>query len=63
MAEVKGDTQIPSWLIAVVSLLVGGGALYLLLGEGVLAVTPHLLGAAVVWGVIWAVTRKLRRQG
>lgn len=62
MAEGGGEWQIPGWLIGVVSLLVGGGALYMVLGAGVLAVTPHLLAAAVVWAVIWRVTSRLKNQ-
>lgn len=62
MGEANGEWQIPIWLIAVVTLLAGGGALYLLLGAGILAVTPHLLIGAVVWAVIWGVASKLKKQ-
>jgi hypothetical protein len=62
MAEGDGEWQIPSWLIVVVSLLLSAGALYILLGAGVLAVTPHLLVAAVGWAVIWRVASRLKNQ-
>jgi hypothetical protein len=61
MTEAKGGALL-SWLIAAVSLLVGGAALYLLFGAGVIAFTPHLLAVAIVWGVIWGAASKLKKQ-
>ena len=62
MAEGNGEWQIPGWLILIVSLFAGCVALYVLLGGGVLAVTPHVLVGVVVWATIWGVASKLKKR-